>query len=221
MTSTRAKDYLTKELFIKKNVVTFRSLSRELGIHVNDAKNELATYLADTANTDALSFATYMVSGQIAPLFSNGSPVDAMDDTCDGDDAYQSVMRSKIVLVDCDGLQDAKAQFTRITFRVYIQLIALSLTLSVRNTDTKGNPAVNGKIIGAHVKTRKGLPKNVSAASSSKTTLDARKPVVPQPSVFPQKAEQMTEKGKQNEGSKDKEPAKPLTCNERTTQADW
>lgn len=57
MTSKQAKDFLTKELFIKKNVVrmifsldavqhrrvsvfqvTFRSLSRELGIHVNDAK---------------------------------------------------------------------------------------------------------------------------------------------------------------------------------------
>ncbi|KAG1718401.1 DNA polymerase subunit Cdc27-domain-containing protein [Suillus lakei] len=234
MTSTRAKDYLTKELFIKKNVVTFRSLSRELGIHVNDAKNELATYLADTANTDALSFATYMVSGQIAPLFSNGSPVDAMDDTCDGDDAYQSVMRSKIVLVDCDGLQDAKAQFTRI-HSVYIYSLSPSVlrdaglicqpTVNVRSTDTKGNPAVNGKIIGAHVKTRKGLPKNVSAASSSKTTLDARKPVVPQPSVFPQKAEQMTEKGKQNEGSKDKEPAKPLVATKEqpkpTGKLDW
>ncbi|KAG2341908.1 hypothetical protein BDR05DRAFT_964981 [Suillus weaverae] len=233
MTSTRAKDFLTKELFIKKNVVTFRSLSRELGIHVNDAKNELAAYLAETANTDTSSFATYMVSGQIAPLHSNGSLVDEMDVTRDDDHAHQFVMHTKMVLVDCDGLQHAKAQFTRI-HSVYIYSLSPSVlrdaglicqpTVSVRNTDTKGNPALNGKIIGKHVKTRKGLPKNVSA-SSSKTTLDARKPVAPQPSVLPRKLEQTTDKGKQNEVSKDKEHIKPLAATKEqpkpTGKLDW
>jgi DNA polymerase delta subunit 3 len=115
-------------------------------------------------------------------------------------------------------------------------------TVSVRNTDTKGNPALNGKIIGKHVKvvleyfssssrshkgtqTRKGLPKNDSAASSSKTTLDARKPVVPQPPVLPQKIEQTTDKSKQNEVSKDREHAKPLAVTKEQTKPtgklDW
>ncbi|KAG2141137.1 DNA polymerase subunit Cdc27-domain-containing protein [Suillus bovinus] len=197
MTSTRAKDFLTKELFIQKNVVTFRSLSRELGIHVNDAKNELAAYLADTANTGT-SFATYMVSGEIAPPHSNGSQVDAMDAT---HSTHQSVTCSKIVLVDCDNLRDAKAQFTRI-HSVYVYSLSPSVlrdaglichpTVSVRNADIKGNPALNGKIIGEHVKIRN--PKNVSAASSSKTTLDARKPVIPQPHILPQKSEQTMDK---------------------------
>ncbi|KAG1905137.1 DNA polymerase subunit Cdc27-domain-containing protein [Suillus fuscotomentosus] len=234
MTSTRAKDFLTKELFIKKNVVTFRSLSRELGIHVNDAKNELAAYLADTANTDTPSFATYMVSGQISPLHTNGSLLDAMDVTRDDDNAHQSVVRSKIVLVDCDGLQDAKAQFTRI-HSVYIYSLSPSVlrdaglicqpTASVRNADTKGNPGLNGKIISAHVKIRNGLPKNVSAASSSKTTLDARKPVMPQPHILPQKLEQTTDKGKRNEVSKDNVHAKPLATTKEqpkpTGKLDW
>ncbi|KAG1852744.1 DNA polymerase subunit Cdc27 [Suillus subluteus] len=234
MTSTRAKDFLTKELFIKKNVVTFRSLSRELGIHVNDAKNELAAYIAETANTDTPSFATYMVSGQITPLHNNGSLDDAMDVGHDNDNAHQPVMHSKIVLVDCDGLQRAKAQFSRI-HSVYIYSLSPSVirdaglicqpTVSVRTTDAKGNPALNGKIIGEHVKTRKGLPKNVSAASSSKTTLDTRKPVVPQPSVLPPKLEQATDKGKQSEVSKDKEHAKPLAAakeqTKRTGKLDW
>ncbi|KAG1843338.1 DNA polymerase subunit Cdc27-domain-containing protein [Suillus subalutaceus] len=234
MTSTRAKDFLAKELFIKKNVVTFRSLSRELGIHVNDAKNELAAYIAETANSDTPSFATYMVSGQIAPLHNNGSLVDAMDVGHDDDNAHQPVMHSKIVLVDCDGLQHAKAQFSRI-HSVYIYSLSPSVirdaglicqpTVSVRTTDAKGNPALNGKIIGEHVKTRKGLPKNVSAASSSKTTLDVQKPIVPQPSVLPRKVEQTTDKGKQNEVSKDKEHAKPLAAakeqTKRTGKLDW
>lgn len=46
-----------------------------------------------------------MVSGQISPLHTNGSLLDAMDVTRDDDNAHQSVVRSKIVLVDCDGLQ--------------------------------------------------------------------------------------------------------------------
>lgn len=181
-------------------------MSRELGIHVNDAKNELAAYLAETANTDTPSFATYMVSGQIPPLHNNESLVDAMDITYDDDNAHQSVIRSKIVLVDCDGLQHAKAQFSRV-HSVYVYSLSPSVlrdaglicqpTVSVRNTDTKCNPALNGKIIGEHVKTRKGLPKNISAASSSKTTLDARKPVVPQPPVLPRKLEQTTDKAKE------------------------
>ncbi|KAG2071181.1 hypothetical protein BDR04DRAFT_1098917 [Suillus decipiens] len=234
MTSTRAKDFLTKELFIEKNVVTFRSLSRELGIHVNDAKNELAAYLAETENTHTSSFATYMVSGQIAPPYSNGSLVDAMDVAQDDDNAHRSVMRSKIVLVDCDGLQNAKAQFSRI-HSVYIYSLSPSVlrdaglicqpTLSVWDTDTKSNPVLNGKVIGEHVKTRRRLPKNVSAASSSKTTLDTRKPVVPQSSVLPQKLEQITDKGKQNEVSKDKEHAKPLAATKEqpksTGKLDW
>jgi len=58
-------------------------------LHVH-RDSELAAYLAETANTDTPSFATYMVSG-LAPLSSN----------CDD----QRVVRSKIVLVDGDGLQ--------------------------------------------------------------------------------------------------------------------
>ncbi|KAG0700166.1 DNA polymerase subunit Cdc27-domain-containing protein [Suillus ampliporus] len=251
MTSTRAKDFLTKELFIKKNVVTFRSLSRELGIHVNDAKNELAAYLAKTANTDTPSFATYMVSGQIAPLYTSESLVDAMDYIGDSEDTHQSVMRSKIVLVDCDGLQDAKAQFERI-HSVYIYSLSPSVlrdaglicqpTVDVRNIDAKGNSAFNGKIISAHVKvvleyfssslpshkgmqTKKGLPKNASIASSSKTTLDAPKPVVPQSSIFPRKSEETSEKGRDKEEPKDKEHAKSLGApKERpkpTGKLDW
>ncbi|KAG1759461.1 DNA polymerase subunit Cdc27-domain-containing protein [Suillus occidentalis] len=231
MTSTRAKDFLTKELFIKKNVVTFRSLSRELGIHVNDAKNELAAYSAETANTNIASFATYMVSGQIAPPHTNG---DAMDVTRDDDDVHQAVTRSKVVLVNCDSLQHAKAQFALI-HSVSIYSLSPSIlrdpaliclpTVSVRNTDTKGNPALNGKIIGEHVKARKGLPKDVSAASSSKTTLDTRKPVAPQPSILPRKSEQTTDTDKQNEGSNAKGHAKPLAATKEqpkpTGKLDW
>jgi hypothetical protein len=108
-------------------------------------RSELAAYLAETANTDTASFATYMVSGQIVPLHSD--EVDAMDVTRDDDDTHQSVTCSKIVLVNCDGLQrpcvysstrlDAnesgvchrcESSVHPYAFRVCIQLVALSLT---------------------------------------------------------------------------------------------
>jgi DNA polymerase delta subunit 3 len=56
----------------------------------------------------------------------------------------------------------------------------------------------------------RGPTKNASTASSSKTTLDALKPVVPQSSNFPRKSEQVIEKVKREEGPKEKDSAKPL-----------
>ncbi|KAH7907682.1 DNA polymerase subunit Cdc27-domain-containing protein [Hygrophoropsis aurantiaca] len=72
-TSTAVRDFLTKELFINKHPVTFRSLSRQFGIHVNEAKNELVAYYTESHLSDSeelpLAFATYLVSGEVAPRF--------------------------------------------------------------------------------------------------------------------------------------------------------
>ncbi|KAG2073371.1 hypothetical protein BDR04DRAFT_1094831, partial [Suillus decipiens] len=166
--------------------------------------------LEETANTDTSSFATYMVSGQITPPYGNESLVDAMDVAQDDDNAHQSVVCSRIVLVDCDGLQNAKAQFSHV-HSVYIYslspsvlrdtgLICQPTLCSVWDTDTKGNPVLNGKVI-VHVH---DLTKS---------------------SVLPQKLEQITDKGKQNEVSKGKEHAKPLAATKEqpkpTAKLDW
>ncbi|KAF8623052.1 hypothetical protein AX15_006558 [Amanita polypyramis BW_CC] len=60
-------DYLTKQLYIEKTIVTYRSLSREFGIHVNLAKNELAKFHAEGPYLahPVESFATYLVSGEL------------------------------------------------------------------------------------------------------------------------------------------------------------
>ncbi|OJA15848.1 hypothetical protein AZE42_09897 [Rhizopogon vesiculosus] len=151
----------------------------------------------------------------------------------DTDCADQSIMRSKIVLVDSDGLQDAKLQFARI-HSVYIYSLSPSVfrdaylvcepTASVRDIDAKGNPALNGKIIGTHIKARRGPPKNTSAASSSKTTLDAHKPVVAQSTILPRKSEQVAEKVK-HDGPKDNDYAKSLAGTKEppkpTGKLDW
>ncbi|KAL9713497.1 CDC27 protein [Leucoagaricus gongylophorus] len=65
MSKQKIEDFLTKQLFISKNVVTYRLLSRELGIHVNVAKNELAAFYTKlTKSPDQACSATYLISGE-------------------------------------------------------------------------------------------------------------------------------------------------------------
>ncbi|KAJ7089874.1 DNA polymerase subunit Cdc27 [Mycena belliarum] len=64
MSTQPIRDYLTKQLMIDRNIVTFRSLSRALMLNVNVAKNELAEFFANEGQELA---ATYLLSGQIQP----------------------------------------------------------------------------------------------------------------------------------------------------------
>ncbi|KAF8892155.1 hypothetical protein BD779DRAFT_95234 [Infundibulicybe gibba] len=68
MSSQPVIDYLTKQLFIEKNLVTYRSLSRALTIHVNAAKNELAAYHASVPYQSQTSEATYLLCGEMISL---------------------------------------------------------------------------------------------------------------------------------------------------------
>ncbi|PBK72434.1 hypothetical protein ARMSODRAFT_954132 [Armillaria solidipes] len=63
MTSKAVDDFLTKQLLIEKNIVTYRSLSRELRVHVNVAKNELAAYYGKASMDCQDVAATYVISG--------------------------------------------------------------------------------------------------------------------------------------------------------------
>ncbi|KAK0202689.1 DNA polymerase subunit Cdc27 [Desarmillaria ectypa] len=56
-------DFLTKQLLIEKNIVTYRALSRELCVHVNVAKNELAAYYGKASMEAQDIAATYVISG--------------------------------------------------------------------------------------------------------------------------------------------------------------
>lgn len=60
------------------------------------------------------------------------------------------------------------------------------------------------------IQAKRGLLKNTSAASSSKTTLDVQKSVISQSSNLPRKSEQEAEKVKHDDGPKDKDHAKSL-----------
>ncbi|KIJ13134.1 hypothetical protein PAXINDRAFT_170721 [Paxillus involutus ATCC 200175] len=210
MTTTQATDFLAKELFIKRSVVTFRSLSRELDIHVNEAKNELAAYYEATRDTSSPAVPTYLVSGDVpASTYhtrSNGH-ASTPDPDFDMDLEFEEdredpdvVYESKVMLVDARVLQETMAQLSRV-HSVHIYSLSPSrlgdaglicaANIRVRNADVKGGiesfPIV-GKITGSHVKMKAGAGRRI-AASSSKTTLDA--PVkVPPKAAPPAKSEQ-------------------------------
>ncbi|KAF9220396.1 hypothetical protein BS17DRAFT_759550 [Gyrodon lividus] len=201
MTTTQARDFLTKELFIKRSVVTFRSLSRELGIHVNEAKNELTAYYEATRDTDSSPVPTYLVSGEVpASTYhtrSNGC-TSTQDSDIDMDLEFEEdrgepdvVYENKVTLVDARVLEETMMQLSRV-HSIHIYSLSPSrlgdaglicaANISVRNADIKGGIesfSIVGKITGAHVK-RKAGASHGSAASSSKITLDAPAKDAPQ-----------------------------------------
>ncbi|KAK7695432.1 hypothetical protein QCA50_000068 [Cerrena zonata] len=133
MTMASITDYLAKQIFIEKNVVTYRSLSRQFNIHVNSAKNELATYHANPQSSAEQCYATYMISGeplsQSSPSSSQNMVLSTQDDNgMDIDQPTQSsvndddsvlpgsdpVPQVKMMLVGEKDLEHAKTKYARI-----------------------------------------------------------------------------------------------------------
>ncbi|KAH7884245.1 DNA polymerase subunit Cdc27 [Phlebopus sp. FC_14] len=217
MTMTQARDFLTKELFIKHNVVTFRSLSRELGIHVNDAKHELQAYYESTRDTDSPSVPTYMVSGEVASLCYKSNEDDSrrapdeyadeydmqLDISLDDDDEEPDVvLMNKMAFVDAKVLNETMSQFARV-HSVHVYCLSPSSLkdadiicpagTSVQNADVKGGAEmfpIIGKIAGKHVQLKPASARSAAIASSSKKTLDPPSKAAP---VI--KSEQPVQKG--------------------------
>ncbi|GJJ08591.1 hypothetical protein Clacol_002810 [Clathrus columnatus] len=121
--STKATDFLLKELLINKETVTFRSLSRELAVHVNEAKKyalamvvvftndlsnfidrELESFYMNSMLNKRTVYATYLLVGDIYSKETISST--------DNMDAHNGVTcRRKILLVGERELQEAKSQF--------------------------------------------------------------------------------------------------------------
>ncbi|KAJ7132380.1 DNA polymerase subunit Cdc27 [Mycena epipterygia] len=164
MSTQPIRDYLTKQLLIEKNIVTYRSLSRVLTLNVNVAKNELADFHANDGQDLA---ATYLLSGQIQPV-RNDEDVDMDDRDPYGDDDCEDengeyVPQTEIVLVGERDLESAQAQFIHLE-SIHVYSLSPSVirdagllctpTEIVRNLDNKKGSelaAAVGKIISAQV----------------------------------------------------------------------
>ncbi|GAA6012542.1 hypothetical protein JCM11491_005427 [Sporobolomyces phaffii] len=77
--------HITKRVAIEKSILTYRLLSRELGVTVTQAKSLLALYLDDPSAQERGVSAVYLVSGYLRPReepstsTSNGGPRDEPD----------------------------------------------------------------------------------------------------------------------------------------------
>ncbi|KAJ7860421.1 DNA polymerase subunit Cdc27 [Mycena olivaceomarginata] len=198
MSTQAIRDYLTKQLLIEKNIVTYRSLSRVLALNVNVAKNELAEFHANDGQGSA---ATYLLSGETRTR--PDEDVD-MDDNpyVEEDDEEEYVPQTEIILVTEGELESAQAQFITLD-SIHVYSLSPSVirdagllctpTEIVRSLDTKKGAelaAVVGKVISA----------DVNISSKSLPTWGGRK--APPPVAGPSKI-------KKEEETKVKEKEKP------------
>ncbi|KAI0335526.1 hypothetical protein GY45DRAFT_1430678 [Cubamyces sp. BRFM 1775] len=189
-------DYLTKQIYIEKNVVTYRSLSRQFSLHVNDAKTELAKFHKQSVDKTTRSFATYLVSGELFPLPVQGTSqgvstthsqddMDIDSEAVDGGD--EDVPTTTLTLVGEKDLEDAKAKYARI-FSVHVYCLSSSpLTdaglvcdpsLIVYKADAKDptSSIAFGRVVGPDVKIGKPLPPVASSSKGAEPM--SRKPTV-------------------------------------------
>ncbi|KAJ4474681.1 DNA polymerase subunit Cdc27 [Lentinula edodes] len=175
MGSQSAEDFLTKQILIEGNIITYRSLSRQLSLHVNAAKNALATFhMKARKEGESKAAATYLVSGkvQLNPQESDTMVTDVdMDEeniVYDYDGAEEAPL-IEVVLVGEKDLELTKSKFSTI-YSIHIYSLSPAPILDmglicgpneiVRDIDNKKGSemaAIAGKIVG-NVKEGKGKP---------------------------------------------------------------
>ncbi|KAF8575231.1 hypothetical protein K439DRAFT_1641573 [Ramaria rubella] len=223
MTSPKAIEFLTKQLNIQKEIVTFRWLSRALSIHVNMAKNELATFYASSRFTEEPVYATYILIGEVTPVNAEGSYRDDGEDGMNVDDiTSESVATRKILLVGEDELETAKAQFARMpSVHIYSlspaaikdAFLLAPIADRTRPDDVSKGKAFNetiGIVVGADVKV--GHTNKVAAAMSIKMQASASSSKLPPPAAAGKKP---------NSSDKGKAPEKVKLDDKKKGTLDW
>ncbi|KAG8905347.1 hypothetical protein FRB99_000175 [Tulasnella sp. 403] len=144
MATPAATDYLSKAISSNK-IVTFRLLSRELSIHVNEAKNALAAYHSSVRSSPNPVYATFLVSGYM-PEPAAEDPSFSLESSAPKTASAPPVTERRMTLVGEDKLDDTKSQFARIvSIHVYsispapVKEIALlaTATATVRQIDSQ------------------------------------------------------------------------------------
>ncbi|TFY78031.1 hypothetical protein EWM64_g5983 [Hericium alpestre] len=198
MSSTKAvTDYLTKKLIVEKSIVTYRLLSRELAIHVNDAKTVLAEFHANAKGQGDTVFATYLISGEARPQGGDEMEVDEDEDT--GDD----VVETTVMLAGETELENTKGTFYRV-FAVHVYSLSPSPirdanlvctpTPDLRKVEADKGPEfalVVGRVVGPHVKLRGKLtrPKVTITAGAAASSSKHKLPGLAKPPLKPAKEE--------------------------------
>ncbi|KAJ3989323.1 DNA polymerase subunit Cdc27 [Lentinula detonsa] len=169
------EDFLTKQIMIDGNIITYRSLSRRLSLHVNAAKNALATFYSKVKRDgESKLAATYLVSGELQPDLQTSNAMDVDTDNFEenmeyDDDGAEEVQLVEVVLVGEKDLEYTKSKFSKIYSTHIYSLSPASIrdmglicgpNETVREIDNKKGSemaAIVGKMIG-NVKEGKGKP---------------------------------------------------------------
>ncbi|KAI0832483.1 DNA polymerase subunit Cdc27 [Trametes gibbosa] len=196
------EDYLTKQIFIQKNVVTYRSLSRQCGLHVNAAKTELAKFHEQSIDSPTRAFATYLVSGELfrSPQPQQNGPSTQTEDGMEIDsepsasqnadtEEAEEVPTITMTLVGERSLESAKSKYARI-FSMHVYCLSPSpLTDAglicdpssiVYNADAKDAPTSSialGRVVGPDVRIGKA-PSPVASSSKAMAEPLSRKPTL-------------------------------------------
>lgn len=204
MSSQAVIDYLTKQVFIEKNIVTYRSLSRDLRIHVNDAKKELAKYFDIAPYQGQVLHATYLICGEARDLSKHILKDVILSEAEDEDECEEEgelVPQRTFVLVNETDLQNAQSRFRR-GYSVHVYSLSPSPihdagllctpTEAIRvkdfGNDSTEMASVVGKIVSSVVKLsilEKMKPCGIQDVTSEKkppkVKRNAKEPVVRQP----------------------------------------
>ncbi|KZT12769.1 uncharacterized protein LAESUDRAFT_808312 [Laetiporus sulphureus 93-53] len=207
---TERSDYLTKQLVVERNVVTFRSLSRHFNIHVNFAKNDLAAFHAASQGSPSPAYATYLLTGEVLPppatTSQESQPTDMdvdLEEVADdsGEPDSEEVPAVKVTLVGETDVDRVKSQYKRL-FSQHIYSLSPAPLIDaglicppsdkVHELDAKISSEASvllGRIVGPHVHIGRHI---APVASSSKVKDFARSK-----SSLSVKQEQKVEKAKE------------------------
>ncbi|KAF9482550.1 hypothetical protein BDN70DRAFT_929929 [Pholiota conissans] len=244
MTTQAISDYLTKQLFIEGNIVTYRSLSRQFSIHVNEAKNELARYHHDAPYQSQKCLATFLLSGiprrQDGHNYDEDVDMDGIRNPIQEEEEGEEVPQTTITIVNERDLEAAKASYAEImTIHMYSISPApihdagliCTPTETVQNTDREKGPSFSvklGRIVGKGIKMGASKKKILPIAGPSKLKAPEPKSLAKTESkeattiAAPDKGKEkpkVTGNGKLQFFSKSKEPAKAAK-NEETSAVD-
>ncbi|RDB23473.1 hypothetical protein Hypma_009139 [Hypsizygus marmoreus] len=210
MSTQTVVDFLTKQIFIERNIVTYRSLSRDLRVHVNTAKNELAIYHDVAPYQSQTCAATYLLCGEPLPPKIENEPEDvdmdegvATNEDAEYEDDGEEVPQTRIVLVNEKDLEDARSQFARLdSIHIYSLAPSPILDAGLICTPTSNIRAIDrgkdgaevvrtvGKVVGANIKVQPAKAPHPPVAGPSRVraplnvatkTAAQRRPAVKEP----------------------------------------
>ncbi|KAK1971032.1 hypothetical protein LY78DRAFT_734838 [Colletotrichum sublineola] len=208
------KKYLADQILSEEKIVTYRSLSRALGVHVNTAKGMLYEFhRSQNGMRPGTVHATYLVYGiqKVAEVQEDGD-VEMISSPPDAEPLSDEVITHSLTLVPGDRLKEVLAKYEELSsFHIYslarhptteLQMLAdVTQQLKEKSTGDSATMAETyGTITNPNVRKRdrqgRPVPAPAVAATTAKSVKDLAssetKPASPEPKKEPVKQETKT-----------------------------